>query len=336
MNVPGVSYNGSVQKEWKTIEPLQDVGSQDLLKGVQLSSEKRLDNWEITSRKSERSVSTAKIDNSKPIKVVHIQGDHYLESSDQYLGVFDRYAKGEISEDDFGAYSYAFEKTIGNTLQIGTKSVSGLNALIDEMKENQSKGIANTPDNLKTVLTVGDLEVTWKELMNLQKTGEYLDKIIGGSSLGSYDSYAGIGIARAYIYKPELDLTDGQREVLSNAVEKKIDRKLENTKKVLELANADTQNAMWEGYYSGGTRTMPVASNTELISEITEVFSKINPNDQNSFDEAVNKFQELMRPWNQTFASYVASQAPGYASSYVQEKETNSRAYYQSLWNGTY
>ena len=36
MNVPGVSYNGSVQKEWKTIEPLQDVGSQDLLKGVQL------------------------------------------------------------------------------------------------------------------------------------------------------------------------------------------------------------------------------------------------------------------------------------------------------------
>ena len=32
----------------------------------------------------------------------------------------------------------------------------------------------------------------------------------------------------------------------------------------------------------------------------------------------------------------VARQAPGYASSYVQEKEYHSRAGFQAIWNGTY
>lgn len=337
MNVSDVSYNGNVQqKEWKSIEPLQNTGSQGLLTGLQLSSEKRLDNWEITSKKSDLPTSTATIDNSKPIKVVHIQEDNYLKSSDQYLGIFEQYAKGELNEDDFEAYSYTFGQKIGNTLQTGSKTVSGLNTLVEEMKANISKGIANTPDNLKTELTIDGMKLTWKDLMNLQNTGEYLDKIIKGSSPGTYDSYAGIGVARAYIHKSGLGLTEDQVKMLDKALEKKIDRKLENTKKVLELASSDKQNSMWEGYYTGGTSTMPVASNTELISKITEAFSKIDPDDQNSFEEAINKFQELMRPWNQTFASHIASQAPGYASFYVQEKEANSRKYYQALWNGTY
>ena len=215
-------------------------------------------------------------------------------------------------------------------------SVLGLNALVEEMKENISKGIANTSDHLKTELTTGGLKLTWKELMNLQKTGEYIDKFFGGAAPGSYDTYAKIGIARAYIYKSDLGLTEEQINVLSVAVEKKIDRKLENTKKLLELAAADVQNPMWNGYYIGGARTMPIASNTKLISEITETFSKIDPNAKSSFDVAVDRFQELMRPWETTFASYVARQAPGYASSYVQEKEANSRAGYQAIWNGTY
>jgi hypothetical protein len=93
---------------------------------------------------------------------------------------------------------------------------------------------------------------------------------------------------------------------------------------------------MWEGYYIGGTRTQPVASNPKMISEITEVFSKIDPNDKSTYDAAVDRFQEIMRPWETTFASYVARQAPGYASSYVQEKEYHSRAGFQAIWNGTY
>lgn len=35
-------------------------------------------------------------------------------------------------------------------------------------------------------------------------------------------------------------------------------------------------------------------------------------------------------------ASYIARQAPGYAGSYVQQKEHNSRAGFQEIWNGTY
>ena len=78
------------------------------------------------------------------------------------------------------------------------------------------------------------------------------------------------------------------------------------------------------------------ASNEKLISEITEAFSKIDPNDKSSYDVAVDRFQKLMRPWETIFASYVARQASGYASSYVQEKEHNARAGYQAIWNGTY
>lgn len=271
----------------------------------------------------------------KQIAMQEIQQYHYLRNSSQYLNVFEQYAKGEIGEYDFKAYSFAFGRTIGITLETDTY-VSGLDSLVTEMKENISKGIANTPDNLKTELWAGGLSLTWKELMNLQKTGEYIDKFFGGTSPGSYDAYARAGIAKAYIYKPELGLSNKQTSILKEAVEKKIDRKLENTKAALELAVSDTQNPMWEGYYFGGTRTMPVASDTKLISEITEAFSRIDPNNRQSYDTAVDRFQELMRPWNTTFASYVARQAPGYAKSYAQEKERNSRADFQAIWNGTY
>lgn len=93
---------------------------------------------------------------------------------------------------------------------------------------------------------------------------------------------------------------------------------------------------MWEGYYIGGTNTQPVASNTKMISEITEAFSKIDPNDKSTYDAAVDRFQEIMRPWETIFASYVARQAPGYAATYVQEKEYHSRAGFEAIWNGRY
>ena len=84
-----------------------------------------------------------------------------------------------------------------------------------------------------------------------------------------------------------MGLSEDQIKVLRDAVEKKIDKKLENTRLVL-------------------------------------------------VDAAADRFQELMWPWETTFASYVAKQAPGYVSSYVQGKEYNSRADYQAIWNGTY
>ncbi len=138
------------------------------------------------------------------------------------------------SEDEFIAYSAAFRSEVKNILNTG--SVGGLNALVNEMKENISKGISNTPDNLKTKLSTGGIELTWKELMNMQKTGEYIDKCLGAGGEGTYATYAMIGIAKAYVHKPGLDLTEEQVKFLSEAVEKKIDRKLETSKLLLELA----------------------------------------------------------------------------------------------------
>jgi len=335
MDVTGVSYNGNMQNiEWKSVQSSQDEGRKGALTGTKLLEEKRLDSWEITHVQSNNSASTAKTYQKEPIKVVHIEHRHYLRNTEQYFGVFEQYAKGQLSEDEFIAYSSQFERKVRHTLN--TDAVGGINVLVNEMKENISKGISNIPDNLKTKLSTGGIELTWKELMNMQKTGEYIDKFLGAGGEGTYATYAMIGIAKAYVHKPGLGLTEDQIKVLGEAVEKKIDKKLENSNHIFELAAADKQNLMWEGYYIGGTRTQPVASNTKMISEITEAFSKIDPNDKSTYDAAVDRFQEIMRPWETTFASYIARQAPGYASSYVQEKERNSRAGFQAIWNGTY
>ena len=337
MNISSVSYNGTMQNtEQKTIQPLQNVGGKGTLTGMKLSEGKRLDSWEITHVQSENSVSLANKYQTGSIKVVYTEDRHYLRNTEQYFGVFEQYAKGQISEDELTAYSAAFESDVHCTLNTDRSSVWGINALVKEMKENISKGIANTPDNLKTKLSVDGIEMTWKELMNMQKTGNYIDKFLDAGGAGTYMTYANIGIARAYVHKSGSGLTEEQVKFLSEAVEKKIDRKLETSKLLLELAAADKQNPMWEGYYIGGTRTQPVASNAKMISEITEAFSKIDPNDKRTYDAAVDRFQEIMRPWETTFASYIARQAPGYAGSYVQQKEHNSRAGFQEIWNGTY
>ncbi len=321
--------------EEQSIQPLQDAGSKGALTGVKLSEGKRLDSWEITHVQGEDAVSLAKTYQPGGIKVVRTEDRHYLRNTEQYFGVFEQYAKGQISEDEFIAYSAAFKSEVKNTLNTDDW-VGGINALVKEMRENISKGISNTPDNLKTKLSTGGIELTWKELMNMQKTGKYIDKFLDAGGAGTYMTYANIGIARAYVHKSGLGLTEDQVKVLGEAVEKKIDRKLETSKLLLDLAAADKQNPMWEGYYIGGTRTQPVASNTKMVSEITEAFSKIDPNDKSTYDAAVERFQKIMRPWETIFASYVARQAPGYASSYVQEKERNSKAGFQAIWNGTY
>jgi len=333
----GEMIGETVEKaEWQSIQPLQDEGSKGALTGVKLSEGKRLDGWEITHVQSEDAVSLANTYQPGGIKVVRTEDRHYLRNTEQYFGVFEQFAKEQISEDEFTAYSAAFGSKIRTTLHADRSTVGGLNALVNEMKENISKGIANTPDNLKTKLFAGGIEVTWKELMNMQKTGEYIDNFLDAGGSGTYNTYANIGIARAYVHKSGLGLAEDQVKVLSEAVEKKIDRKLETSKLLLDLAAADKQNPMWEGYYIGGTRTQPVASNTKMISEITEAFSKIDPNDKSTYDAAVERFQEIMRPWEETFAGYVARQEPGYASSYVYEKERNSKAGFQAIWNGTY
>ena len=336
MNISGVSYNGNVQNtEQKFIRPLQNEGSKGALTGMKLSEGKRLDSWEITHVQSENSVSLANKHQTGSIKVVHIEDRHDLRNTEQYFRVFEQYAKGQISEDEFIAYSAAFKSEVKNTLNTDDW-VGGINALVKEMKENISKGISNTPDNLKTKLSVDGIEVTWKELMNMQKTGKYIDKFLDAGGAGTYMTYANIGIARAYVHKSGLGLTEDQVKFLSEAVEKKIDRKLETSKILLELAAADKQNSMWEGYYIGGTRTQPVASNTKMISEITEAFSKIDSKDKSTYNAAVDRFQEIMRPWETIFASYVARQAPGYAATHVQDKEYYSRKAFQAIWNGTY
>ena len=57
------------------------------------------------------------------------------------------------------------------------------------------------------------------------------------------------------------------------------------------------QKPNWKGCYFGGTSTMPVGSNAKRISEITEAFSKIDPNDKRTYDAPVDRFQEIMGPF---------------------------------------
>ena len=157
----GEMIGETVEKaEWQSIQPLQDEGSKGALTGVKLSEGKRLDGWEITHVQSEDAVSLANTYQPGGIKVVRTEDRHYLRNTEQYFGVFEQFAKEQISEDEFTAYSAAFGSKIRTTLHADRSTVGGLNALVNEMKENISKGIANTPDNLKTKLFAGGIEVS--------------------------------------------------------------------------------------------------------------------------------------------------------------------------------
>ena len=140
-----------------------------------------------------------------------------------------------------------------------------------------------------------------------------------------------MGMARAYAYKPELGLTKDQADVLSEAAERMIQQKLENNKHWIEIAASEEQNSRWKGYYIGGT--IAVASNTQIISGIMNAFSEMDPTDPDSVENAVKRYQELLKPWNERCASYIATQAPGYASGYVQEKSADFRKEFYSYWN---
>lgn len=63
---------------------------------------------------------------------------------------------------------------------------------------------------------------------------------------------------------------------------------------------------------------MPVGSNAERISEITEAFSKIDPNDKRTYDAAVDRFQEIMRPFRGDICS-----APEFFSGCAVGKKVN-------------
>ncbi len=330
------NHNRTPEPMAETITPLQECEAALALQGTKLPEEKRVDTLElhVDTLKPQVDENAAPRVQGQAIMVVVLKSYYYLDNIDQYLGKFEQYAKGEIDEYDYIGYTTGFEREMSSALGYSYGGWKFVDNLVDEMKYNLENGIANTLDNLKTKFTVGKglTEVTYKEMLDIGKTGNFLKSILPGDSPLGYDDYMRMGFARAYVYKPELNLTDSQREVLSQAVERQINVRLENNKYWVERAASEKQNARWEGYYIGGQ--IAVASNAQIISGIMKAFSEYDPQDKNSFRRAVDKCQELMRPWSERCAGYIATQCPGYASSYVQEKANLSRNFYLSLWEG--
>lgn len=59
----------------------------------------------------------------------------------------------------------------------------------------------------------------------------------------------------------------------------------------------------------------------------------MDPTDSDSVEKTVNRHQELLKPWDERCASYIATQAAGYASGYVQEKAADFQKEIYSYWN---
>ena len=319
----------------EAIQPLQSskaAQAMNALQGTKLPEGQRMDTLEIQNRENAEPVVKKYPNLTKEDYITVLQPYHFLNDIDGYLGKFEQFAKGEIGYQDFQGYIAGFEREVSSALGYNYGGWKFVEDLVDEMKQKLENGVANTLDNLKTKFTVTGKEFSYKEVLGIAKTGNYLEKVLQGNHALGYDDYMRMGFARAYVYKPELNLTDDQREVLRQASERHINVKLENNKYWLEIAAAEEQNDRWKGYYIGGQTA--VASNTQIISGILKAFSEYDPKDKNSFLNAVNKCQELMRPWSERCAGYIATQCPGYASYYVQEKADLSRKYYLSLWEG--
>lgn len=332
MRVSDITYvKNEYVKEAEPIKPLWESSAAKALEGMRLPEEKRLDTLEL--HVDEDTSYTTNAPKKKEGCIVVLQKYHFLDDIEQYVGIFEKYAKGEISKYDFEGYIAGAEKALGSALNNGFfySITRGVYNLVDEMKENLKNGVANTLENLKTKFSIEGREFTYKEMSAIQKTGSYLQKMIGGNSPCGYDDYMKMGMARAYAYKPELGLTKDQADVLSEAAERMIQQKLENNKHWIEIAASEEQNSRWKGYYIGGT--IAVASNTQIISGIMNAFSEMDPTDPDSVEKAVKRYQELLKPWNERCASYIATQAPGYASGYVQEKSADFRKEFYSYWN---
>lgn len=333
MRVSDITYaKNEYVKAAEPIKPLWESSAAKALEGMRLPEEKRVDTLELHVDESAPLTTNVPKKNREDCVIV-LQEYHYLNDMEQYVGIFEKYAKGEISEYDFEGYIVGAEKTLGSALCPGDfyGIYQEIYNLVDEMKENLKNGVANTLDNLKTKFTIEGREFTYKEMSALYKTGSYLQKMIGGNSPCGYDDYMKMGMARAYAYKPELGLTRDQADVLRIAAERRINERLENNKKWIELAASEEQNSRWKGYYIGGT--IAVASNTQIISGIMNAFSEMDPTDPDSVEKAVKRYQELLKPWNERCAGYIATQAPGYASGYVQEKSADFRKEFYSYWN---
>lgn len=266
--------------------------------------------------------------------VVVLKEKYILDDIDQYLSVFEQYAKGEMSTYDFHGYIAGAGKAVSwaldRSLTYCVNLFKAVYSLADEMKENLKNGVANTLDNLKTKFRIEGKDFTYKEISEIQKTGNYLQTMIGGNSPCGYDDYMKMGMARVYAYKPDLGLTKAQADLLSTAAERRINQKLEENKRWLDIAASEEQNSRWKGYYIGGS--VAVASNAQIISEIMKAFSDMDPSDKNSVEKAVSRYQELLKPWNERCAEYIATQLPGYARGYVQEKAADSRKLFYSYW----
>ncbi|HBI59727.1 MAG TPA: hypothetical protein DDY31_00695 [Lachnospiraceae bacterium] len=267
--------------------------------------------------------------------VVVLKEKYFLDNIDQYLGIFEQYAKGEMSTYDFHGYIAGAGKAVSwaldRSLTYGVSLFNAAYSLADEMKENIKNGVANTLDNLKTKFRIEGKDFTYKRLSEIQKTGNYIQTMIGGNSPCGYEDYMRMGMARVYAYKPELKLTETQAELLSTAAERRINQRLEENRKWMNIAALEEQNSRWKGYYIGGS--VAVASNAHIISETMKAFSEMDPFDNNSIEKAVLRYQELLKPWNERCAKYIATQLPGYARGYVQEKAIDSRKAFYSYWN---
>ncbi|NBJ04050.1 hypothetical protein D3Z62_29370 [Lachnospiraceae bacterium] len=335
MVVSNVAYTKNEWvKEAETIKPLQESNVTKLLQGKCLPEEKRMDSIALHLDENTPHILTA----PKPKKedcVIVLKNEYFLSDFDQYINIFEQYAKGEISTYDFHGYiagaGRAVSWALDRSLTYCVSLFRGAYNLVDEMKENLKNGVANTLENLKTKFRIEGKEFTYKEVSAIHKTGNYLQEVIGGNNPCGYDDYMKMGMARVYAYKPELGLTKDQADILSNAVERRIEQKLEKNKEWIEIALSEEQNSRWKGYYIGGS--LAVASNTQIISEIMKAFSEMNPTDNRSVEKAVNRFQELLKPWNERCAEYIATQLPGYARGYVQEKAKDLGKLFYSYWN---
>lgn len=177
---------------------------------------------------------------------------------------------------------------------------SKMKDVLAEISSNIQNGKENPLSDLQTTLNINGIEWNFSDIVNTmsvmeQGLGEFKTKL----SL-DYSDYAkmgvAIGVTNAYAKE---HLNEEQCRYVNDIMQAKTDYLVQRQNEWVENHISDDLNegvnsAARENYYSLGS--YKIATNTELVDEIKNLFSDADYSDEKAFSEALQKYKDLLRP----------------------------------------
>lgn len=173
----------------------------------------------------------------------------------------------------------------------------GVEDLVDEMRQNISKGISNDIEKLKTKFSVNGVDFTFKELMDSTKVMDYARSILivpGGDI--NYNDYAEMGIAKGKVITyAKNNLNESQQKLLNSSIAAKIQNVIDSEHKFADIVYKNgLQRDDAKKFY--GIKNVQSATNKEYAKMIMDKFATVDYADKKDFEEVIKEYKSIIKP----------------------------------------